>query len=141
MKKIISENDRQTQRVGFDLAKRLEKGETFLLFGELGAGKTTFAKGFAKGLGVSNRIISPTFTIIRDFEVSKKDIKRLYHIDLYRLSSEEEVLALGITDLIKDPQNVILIEWPEKIGKYLPEKRVEINFKYEDDNKRRIFIK
>lgn len=134
------------------------------LYGDLGAGKTTFTQGFAKGLGIKQKIISPTFIILKKFKIIKKsssfakatedkqDSKNLpsatrnsqlnlIHIDAYRLESPEEILSLNWKELISNPQNIILIEWADKIKKFLPKNYIKINFKFINENKREIIIK
>lgn len=103
------------------------------LFGELGSGKTTFTQGFARGLGIKGKIISPTFIIMRRH-------KNFYHFDAYRLKNEKDILALGWKEIINNPGNIVLIEWAEKIKKILPRKCVKIYFEHVDKNKRKIII-
>jgi len=90
------------------------------LVGNLGAGKTTFTQGFLKALGVKRRIISPTFLIIRPYDIKAGEYTRAFHMDCYRLNNSIELLSLGLRDILKDPQNIVLIEWPELIKKELP---------------------
>ncbi len=90
------------------------------LVGDLGAGKTTFTQGFLKQLGVKRRIISPTFLIIRPYQLRITNYASAFHIDCYRLHKPQELLALGLKDLLKKPEHVVLIEWPELVKKYLP---------------------
>jgi tRNA threonylcarbamoyladenosine biosynthesis protein TsaE len=149
---MITNNYRETQELGEKFAAKLKNGGTVALFGNLGSGKTTFVQGLARGLGIKGRIISPTFIIVRKYEVkakSKKPVKdearqrrqkakSFYHIDLYRIESEKDLQGLGIEEIINDPTNIIAIEWPEKIEKILPEKRLSLYFKYLEDDKRQI---
>lgn len=90
------------------------------LVGDLGAGKTTFVQGFLKELGVRRRIISPTFLIIRPYKLQAISYKLAFHIDCYRLNNARELLSLGFMEILKNPQHVVLIEWPEIMKKYLP---------------------
>jgi len=124
--------------VGRKIASRLKGGEVLALVGDLGAGKTTFVQGFAQELGIE-RIVSPTFIIMRTYDVSGK-IKTLYHIDLYRLeyNIKEELDNLGITSIWGNPDSVVLIEWADKAKRFLPENVQFIDFEYLDENKRRI---
>lgn len=92
------------------------------LTGNLGSGKTTFVQGFAEGLGISNRIISPTFILMRSYKIEDKGgFEALYHLDLYRLEGDvkREVLNLGFEEILENPKNIILIEWAEKIKEEL----------------------
>ena len=99
------------------------------LFGDLGSGKTTFTQGVGKALGISQRITSPTFILMRRYEITdnqKWDF--LFHVDLYRTNSFHDIEGLGLLDLMKDPKNLFVIEWADKMKEYLPEKRIEIEF-------------
>lgn len=108
------------------------------LQGELGAGKTTFIKGFAKALGVKGRVTSPTFLILRTFPIPLKK-KKLLHIDAYRIKPRD-LIALGIRSLIEDPQNIIVIEWAEKVRKLLPKKLAWFEFTHgKKENERTIY--
>lgn len=90
------------------------------LVGDLGAGKTTFTQGFLKELGVKRRVISPTFLIIRNYDIQSAHYKNAFHMDCYRLQKPEELLALGFKEALENPENIVLVEWPELIKKYLP---------------------
>lgn len=141
MKQFETQSFEETQKLGFDFAKDFVGGEVIALHGDLGSGKTTFMQGLAKGLEIERNIISPTFIIMRSYEIKSKkhpQIKFLYHLDLYRIETEAEAIDLGLQDLIADPQNVVAIEWPDKVENLLPEKRWDIYFEYLKDDKRRI---
>ncbi|MDE2589179.1 MAG: tRNA (adenosine(37)-N6)-threonylcarbamoyltransferase complex ATPase subunit type 1 TsaE [Patescibacteria group bacterium] len=128
----------ETQAFGKAFAAHVADGGTILLHGDLGAGKTTFVQGLAKGLGVAKRIISPTFVILRTYTRGNANF---YHIDLYRLNgSKHELEEIGLLDLLKNPEHVTAIEWPEKMEAFKPQKRWEIYFKPLDENKREIII-
>ncbi|OGH06419.1 MAG: tRNA (adenosine(37)-N6)-threonylcarbamoyltransferase complex ATPase subunit type 1 TsaE [Candidatus Levybacteria bacterium RBG_16_35_11] len=134
MKNVVYTNSSaETIKLGEEFSKKIKNGGIILLYGELGAGKTTFVQGLARGLGIKRRIISPTFIIIRTYKDEK-----FYHIDLYRVEKETDMETLGIKEILKDSKNVIAIEWPEKIEKLIPKNRAIINFQYLDENKRRI---
>ena len=144
MKKTVTTNSfEETQMLGEDFAKTLKGGEVLALYGDLGSGKTTFMQGLAKGLGVTRNINSPTFIIMRTYEVSSKDLglQNLYHVDLYRIESEKDVEGLGLVELLNDPQNIVAIEWPDKIKNILPENKISIYFTYVDEDKRKIDFK
>ncbi len=117
MQKYISRSEDETKKIAAGLVKKT-KGNIFALSGELGAGKTIFAQGFAKGLGIKDKIISPTFVLIKQYG------KNFYHIDLYRL---ENFSQLGLEEILSNKNNVVLIEWAEKIEKLLPKNTVKIN--------------
>jgi tRNA threonylcarbamoyladenosine biosynthesis protein TsaE len=142
--KQITNNYTATQELGADFAKNLHGGDVLLLFGELGSGKTTFMQGLAKGLGIERRIISPTFIIVRKYDVSKMEkahnIQTLYHIDLYRTQTEDDLKGLGMDDLLHENNALVAIEWPEKLGSFLPAKRWELHFQALSENERSITI-
>jgi tRNA threonylcarbamoyladenosine biosynthesis protein TsaE len=90
------------------------------LSGDLGAGKTAFVKEIGKHLGIVEKIHSPTFIIMKRYELKRKKFAYFYHIDAYRLKSEDEILSLGWHEIVNDPENLIFIEWPENISKIIP---------------------
>lgn len=110
--KIVTTKEEETIEAGEEFGKRLRGKDVVLLIGNLGAGKTTFVKGVAKTLGVPTRIISPTFVIARTHGTKHDKIKQMFHLDLYRLTSEEEVRQIDIQSMV-DNESVVLIEWPE----------------------------
>lgn len=138
MQKFISHSTDETQKLAEQLAKKYQSGAVITLSGELGAGKTTFVQGFAKGLGIKDKIISPTFVLLRQHKIPQTG-GILYHIDLYRLENEDEFKALAVEDLTA-PKNIILIEWPEKAGSFLPKQTVNINFEITDNETREITL-
>lgn len=111
-----------TYELAKTLASRLEGGEILLLGGGLGAGKTTFTKGLAKALGVKREVVSPTFTLVREYSGEKL---KLYHFDLYRVESEDELQELGLDEYFASDA-VTVIEW-NKPGVALPGKTVKID--------------
>lgn len=179
---MITRSALETEKLGKQLAEKAKNGVVIALYGELGSGKTTFVKGLARGLGIKNRIISPTFIFIREYEIMTKEgakeicpelcskrslssdgrtkrgdlesemktmpagrqelasAKYLYHIDLYRINRPEDSRGLGLEEILSNPQNIVVIEWAEKIKKILPKKRIDIFFKYLDEDKREILI-
>jgi tRNA threonylcarbamoyladenosine biosynthesis protein TsaE len=135
---FVTDNSDQTQKLGRDFAKVLEKGDIICLYGELGSGKTTFVQGLAKGLGISSRIISPTFIIMRSHKLK---LGMFYHIDLYRIESEKNIESLGFKEVINDQRNIIAIEWAEKLGSLSPQKRIDIKFFHKDNHVREILFR
>lgn len=133
---IISKNDHETQQVGEEFAKQLKPGDVVLLFGDLGAGKTTFTKGLARGLGIQKRIISPTFILQRTHSFTDKK-GYLAHVDLYRLD-ENAIKNMGIEDVINE-DNIVVIEWAEKLTT-LPKQRWEVYLKHLEEESRSIEI-
>jgi tRNA threonylcarbamoyladenosine biosynthesis protein TsaE len=90
------------------------------LKGELGAGKTSFIQGFVAAAGVKRRVLSPTFIIVKRFCFKNPRFKNIYHIDAYRLKKTQELTVLGFKDIISDPQNIVLIEWADKVRRVIP---------------------
>jgi tRNA threonylcarbamoyladenosine biosynthesis protein TsaE len=138
--KIVTKNSEETKKVGQDLAEKIENGTTILLYGELGAGKTTFVQGFAKGLGIKDRILSPTFVLQRIHDVEKGKIKRLNHLDLYRIETPIEIKNLGVEELFDEPESITLIEWADRLLNFKPKNGYKINFKNLEDTEREIEI-
>lgn len=130
-------SEQETKELAKNLARKINRG-IIALSGDLGAGKTTFAQGFAKGLGIKNRIISPTFILIRQHQIPKSK-KNLYHIDLYRLGKNTDIKELGIEDLFTI-ENIVLIEWADKIKNLLPKNTVYINIEKLGGDLRKIII-
>ena len=137
MKQYISLSAKETKTLGTKIAKEIKAG-VIILTGELGAGKTTFVQGFAKGLGIKEKIMSPTFVLIRQHQIPSSD-KIFYHIDLYRLEEEMELNNLGLLDLWSNPKNIIIIEWGEKI-KDLPKGNIKISIQKENLHQRKFLI-
>jgi len=116
-----------------------EKAVVIGLSGDLGSGKTAFTQAFAKALGISETVASPTFVIEKIYKLPPgKNSRHLIHIDTYRLESEEELRALGFEEIISDPGNIVVIEWPERVGGLIPKDALEIKFKFIDDKTREI---
>lgn len=127
MKQIETYSDKETKEFARGLTKN-KKFRIIGLIGDLGAGKTTFVQGFAQGLGIKDKIISPTFVLIRQHKIPKTD-RILYHIDLYRLENLKDMKQLGIDEIMADPNSIVLIEWAEKIKSIFPKKMWWISFK------------
>ncbi len=140
---FITNNFEETQNLGKEFAKTLKGGELVALYGNLGGGKTTFVQGLALGLGIKRRIISPTFIIIRSYKIKNniQNLKLLYHVDLYRMETADDTRGLGIDEIIGNSNNIVVVEWAEKMRNFLPKKRIELHFKYVDEDKREIAIK
>lgn len=130
MKKFLSKNKQATQKIAANLAVEILKESAHLkrariigLMGDLGAGKTTFMKSFAKMFHVKQKIVSPTFMIFRNYKIpaaAQSHFTNLYHVDLYRINSAAELNVLGFRDILKNPKNLVLIEWADKIRDSLP---------------------
>lgn len=136
MRKYITGSEEETRRLAKKIAKKIKHG-VVALTGELGAGKTTFVQGFAQAMGVKEKIISPTFVLIRQHKIP--NIKKvLYHLDLYRLDNQRQFRELGIEEIIDNPNNLVVIEWAEKIKNLLPKYTTAISFEIIDANTRRL---
>ena len=118
MASIISHNPDETAQVARQLAAELRRGDVLALAGDLGAGKTQFVKGLAEGLGIAAEVTSPTFTLIHEYPERPGGLP-LFHIDLYRLEFEDEVLRIGIDDYL-DSEGVTVIEWADKFAALMP---------------------
>ena len=144
--KHITRSPKETQNLGHFLLnkvhlKRYKGAIVIALQGELGAGKTTLVQGLAKIMGIKTKIKSPTFTLIKKYSLkAHKKHRFLYHIDCYRLKNHRDLLSLGIKDVLKDKDNIILIEWPERIKKILPKGHIKIQIDHVDKNTRKISI-
>ena len=144
--KIISKKEKETKKVGKILAQEILKSKIkpkiIALIGELGAGKTTFIKGFASGLKINKKIISPSFLIFKEypFFYQKKKYK-FYHWDLYRVNQKKEIFNLGFKKIIKDPKNIVAIEWADKIKNILPKETLKIYFYHKNLKEREIRFK
>lgn len=140
--KQITNSAKETQKLGKELAKdvlKIKPLETAIVIGfegDLGSGKTTFLQGFAKGLGIKEKILSPTFVIMKRFKV--KGNRNFYHIDCYRLKKPGELLGLSFKEIISDPLNIIAIEWANQVRSILPEKNIYISLKLVEKNKREV---
>ena len=108
------------------------------LRGDLGAGKTTFTQALARELGISENVTSPTFVIMKIYDLSGKKFERLIHIDAYRFDTPDELDGLNFSDFLKDPKNLIVLEWPEKVAGKLPPETVFIDFKFISETVREI---
>lgn len=149
MLSMISHNVEDTIESAIKFAKRLKGGEVIGLIGELGSGKTTFVKGLAEELKVEEVITSPTFVILKEYNILRpkihlggvsKKVKKLIHIDAYRMENIEDINSVGIEDFLNRDDVVIVIEWAEKIREILPKKTIYINFKHINENKREILL-
>ena len=137
-KEFITSSEEETENIGKSLAMSLSKGDTVLLRGNLGAGKTVFSRGFARGLGITEPVSSPTYTIVQEYELPEGG--RLYHLDLYRISDVNAALAFGVDEFLDDPQGISLIEWPDRIDGILPENAICVEIEHLSDSERRLTI-
>lgn len=149
---IITSNPEETQKLARKFAgdilssrKKTEKALIIALLGDLGSGKTTFAQGMAQGFGIKENLTSPTFGLIKKYNIpishSPSANRYLYHIDCYRLNKAWQMQELGFEEIINNSQNIVAIEWAEQITEILPEDKSIIKFEFVDENKRKIIFK
>ena len=121
------------------LCTQNERAQVIALTGDLGAGKTAFTKELARLLGITHEITSPTFVIMKSYEVPAHPFfKKLVHIDAYRIETDDEMRVLGFEEILSDPTNLVCIEWPEKIKNLIPEKAHNVSFILNPDETRTI---
>ena len=138
--KKITKNNTETKKFGIEFSKKLKPGDTLLLFGDLGSGKTTFTQGLAKGLGIKDRILSPTFVLQRIHDIPDSKIKYFNHIDLYRIEKPLEIKSLGLSEVFEDKETISVIEWAERLKDFSLKKGYKLYFKYLDTDAREIKI-
>ncbi len=127
---ITTLSEQETKRIAEKYGKQLRGGETIGLIGELGAGKTAFVKGLAKGLGIKKTITSPTFVLMKVYPVTHRTIKYFVHVDAYRVKSAKALTGIGLEDYIKAADSIVAIEWADLVQKILPKKKILIKFKH-----------
>jgi len=147
----ICNNSSQTRMVGKRLARKFLKiskrgALVVTLDGDLGNGKTTFLQGLAKGLGIKEKVLSPTFVILRKFKIlplehSKSQFNSFYHLDCYRIKEPKEILDMGFAEIISNSSNIVAIEWAENIKEALPEDRISLKIEFVNKNIRKIILK
>ena len=136
---VISESEEMTKTIAKKYAQSIKSPVVISLVGDLGAGKTTFTKGFAEGLDITDLVTSPTFTIMNEYTNARLP---LYHFDMYRLSSKEEAIELGFEEYfdLRKLNGVAVVEWAENVQGLLPALFVEIHIIKVDETKRKIQI-
>ncbi len=147
MKQIRTKSSMETKTFAKKLAQeflvftQVDKGALIVgLEGDLGGGKTTFVQGFAKGLDIKEKILSPTFVILKKFKIQSTRFKTLFHIDCYRIQEPRELLDLGFSEIISNPENIVIIEWVEKVKKILSKEIVTLKFNFIDEKTREITL-
>jgi len=137
---FISRNPEQTMKFAEKLIQQIQHGAVICLKGDLGAGKTIFVKGLARGLGITELITSPTFVLMKKYNIrirNKAKNRKLYHIDCYRLKNSNDLLSLGFKSWVKN-DNIIVIEWGDKVRDILPKNRINIKISIVDEKTRKI---
>jgi tRNA threonylcarbamoyladenosine biosynthesis protein TsaE len=145
----LTKSSAQTKKLGESFAKNILKRSptkkviVLGLIGDLGGGKTTFLQGFAKGLGIKEKILSPTFIIMRRFRIcaNSRKFADFYHIDCYRIQRPKEILELGFKEIISNSKNLVAVEWADRIRKILPKNVLILKFEFINRNTRKIVLK
>ena len=135
-KEFLTSNKEETKAVGKMVAKNLSGGEIITFFGDLGAGKTAFVEGLTSGLSINAEVTSPTFSLVNEY----RGDKTLYHFDMYRIGSEEELYSIGFYDYLNE-EAIIAIEWAENVIDFLPESDITVKIEKLGDNERKITVK
>lgn len=134
---FASNSEAKTKKLAGSLLPYLEKGGVLALYGDLGAGKTTFVQGLAEALRIKQRVNSPSFVLMREFTVPNgKKLKKLVHVDLYRLTNVSEIESLGLEEKFNEPKTLTVIEWPERLGDKLPKAARKIEIAITDERQR-----
>ncbi len=139
MREYIVNNIDETNKVAEDLVSKLKGKSVIALSGNLGAGKTTFVKAIANKLGVEENVTSPTFVLIKLYNTKDEKIKKIIHVDCYRLDGKEDLYEIGLEDYLEYKDSLVVIEWADKIVN-LPDDIIKINIKIIGENKRNIKI-
>ncbi len=135
----ISRSEKETEAFAEALAHELPRGAVLALDGDLGAGKTVFSRGFARGLGVTEAVSSPTYTIVQEYPLSGGGF--LYHLDLYRIANSASALAFGVDEFLNDPESCALVEWPERIADILPPDLIRVRIRHRSETEREISVR
>jgi tRNA threonylcarbamoyladenosine biosynthesis protein TsaE len=126
--RYLTHSHEDTYRLGRKIAQTFQGGEVVCLTGELGAGKTVFTAGVISYFVPKTRVLSPTFIIVRHYDFYHGNIKHIYHTDLYRLADEDINIFREIKEFFHQPETIVIIEWAEKLGIFMPKIRMEMNF-------------
>lgn len=145
----ITQSAGETQTMGEDVGRAIVGGSlhraaakrgsalVLCLWGDLGSGKTTFVQGLAHGMGIDSRLLSPTFIIVRHYQLPTSETY-LYHLDLYRIAGTHDMDGIGLSDMMHESGSIVVVEWPERLGALLPECRIDVRFEILDGTRRNI---
>jgi tRNA threonylcarbamoyladenosine biosynthesis protein TsaE len=142
MQILISKSEEETIKLGIDFGRKLKPGSVVALYGELGSGKTQFAKGICRAFDVGEVVNSPTFTIVNEYHGTIPDSKeplQIFHIDLYRLDKMDEILGIGFDEYLGSG-GICLVEWAEKLDGIIPEERFDVKLLTVDETTREITL-
>ncbi len=131
---FVSNSEEQTLRLGIRLGELLHVHDILCLAGDLGAGKTTLARGIGRGWGTAGRVTSPTFTLINQYPRARDGVM-LYHVDCYRLTTAADIVTAGLEDVLDAP-GVLMIEWPERLGAFLPPAHLWVALRHVSETRR-----
>ncbi len=141
--KFVCNSEDKLEDVVVEVLKKISKREyavVFGLYGDLGSGKTTFTKRLAKAVGILDVITSPTFMLQKRFEIDFNGFKNLYHLDMYRFEEESEVKCLDWENTISNPENIVVVEWPDRVEGAMPDHIIRLYFKTIDETTREIEV-
>ena len=136
---IITSSREDSENFGEAFARALPVGSVVAMYGDLGAGKTVIARGFARGLGISEAVSSPTYTIVQEYDIPGCD-RRFYHLDLYRIADENAALGFGVDEFLSDSEAWTLLEWPSRIQGILPPEVITLTIEKLSEDERRITL-
>ncbi len=134
---FLSHSPEQTRRLGVRIGEMLQPGDLICLAGDLGAGKTTLARGIARGWGSLDPVTSPTFILINEYR--RADLAKMYHFDAFRLKDASDAVALGLLDIMEN-DGPLIIEWPERVAEILPDERWWVSLRWVDESRRGMHI-
>lgn len=140
MQEFISHNLADTENIAQDLLSNLADKSILALSGNLGAGKTTFVKFLAKALGLEENITSPTFVLLKAYDIDFADFKKFVHVDCYRLDAKEDLADIGLQDYVADTSNLLLIEWADKINNLPQDKVLNIRIEILGETERKFIV-
>lgn len=139
MREFQSNNQAETAKIATKLAKELKGGELLALSGNLGAGKTVFVQALARELGIKENVTSPTFVLMKVYDIDYKKVNKFVHVDCYRLSGQEDLFGIGLEDYLIHDNIIVAIEWADKINN-LPDRTIKIHIELLKGDKRKITI-
>ena len=136
MREYRTRSVQETEQLASEFAKELKRGDVIAFTGGMGAGKTAFVRGLAKGLGVSGEVSSPTYAIVNEYRGNPA----LYHFDMYRVESSEDLFTTGYYDYLDEGESILAVEWSENITDSLPEQTIYVNITPLSESERKIQI-
>jgi len=138
MRVVYSHDVDATENLGRRIAAVLKPGQVLAFHGDLGTGKTVISRGISRGLGVTEKVTSPTFTVVQEYPL--KDGRYMYHLDMYRISDDNAAIAFGIDEFLFNPQAYTLVEWPERIPALLGNSALDLTLEHIGGDCRKIIL-